>query len=80
MEINEERVAELHKHAIEISMTPELIQARLEIPNKIMVLSRLALGMDPAIDIADVPEPEQSELLIIMKATRNIITGNRDEL
>jgi hypothetical protein len=66
-EILEDRMLELQKHSLSISQQPELLQASsFERPHIMKELSRLALGLEPQYDIADMPPNQRAEVLLII--------------
>lgn len=75
--ISNERQNELQKHAIELSMDQDLIDARPHVrPGIITGLSRLALNLDSSIDITMLDPVSQEELLVVMSGIRDMVNLN----
>jgi hypothetical protein len=70
--VSPDRLAELHKHAAEQCQDPDLLSANpIDHPNHIKALARSALGIHPMMEIDDIPQPEHTEVLIIMTSIRD---------
>lgn len=77
--IEQDKLTELEKHIEGISADAGLLMSPLrEVPNRISMLARMALNIEPEFDIADMSESLREEVLFITREVRNNVIDQRN--
>ncbi len=74
-----ERQAELEKYALSIATTIEP-EPKRDHSELIRIMARTSIGLQPDIDIVDIPSPADREVLFVMRATRDAIMAAQGRL